>query len=637
MKREGVHIILIGLLAVFAFSLNVLVAQPADFYERGIKQRDRGNWQRALQIWQVARDSLWEQDRSDPRIGIAFIELATQKQATAYYEDACRMYFWGFSNYDMQEFSAAVKSELERIFPILGEKESSVWLRLLKKGDPLLHRKMKAFWTMRDPIPTSETNERLIEHWERIAYSKQKFRLASTTIYGTDDRGLVFVKYGAPDDSYAGELGTSQQEIMRWFDDFAIRQEIQRFNRLPRFELWVYRGLGNKESTIFLFGKRGGLTKFGLRNGVEDLISERAFSRRSTKTTRGVLPGAVLQLMYYSELMTLDNFYLNRYRELEELWVNARAGGQLSPDYDFLKGKLSSYRSKDRATKEFKYIALERTDALEGLEPLQLKVKRFRWLDEFNEPRIYLMAVSASRDYDDLDFTPFFRKARKTKLKNRHILISYDENWDSIEKRIKYGALSDINTALFDIPYDPKVRHYTLVAEKTLLETRKAEIEEADIPDTAKVIGIGTVFLDEMAPLRSHSSTFEVSDLILGIATPPHVDRSDYPFPVIPKDPVRRSESLKLYLEVYDLRPQPDEKTTLSLEYEIRRLKRRGKVDESKERLSGRLSLDVQRRSASKTFPIDLRGLIPGDYRLTLKSVNSNQNMIRNTSFRIIG
>ncbi|TDI86680.1 MAG: hypothetical protein E2O77_14695, partial [Caldithrix sp.] len=83
----------------------------SDLYEQGIVQRDKGIWRAALDLWQAAKDSLSKANSSDPRIGIAFIELATQKKASDFYEQACEMYFWGFSKVN-HEFSKEIEAEI---------------------------------------------------------------------------------------------------------------------------------------------------------------------------------------------------------------------------------------------------------------------------------------------------------------------------------------------------------------------------------------------------------------------------------------------------------------------------------------------------------------------------------------------
>ncbi|HEX9653080.1 MAG TPA: GWxTD domain-containing protein [bacterium] len=589
-----------------------------DLYQRGIAQRDSGNWQAALDTWWTAMDTTRTQIKPDPRIGCAFIELTTQKQATDYYDKANDMYFWGISC-DVSSFKDELRDEIDRISPLLREEIYEVWPKLLKDADPALTKNLRGFWVSKDPIPSTTINERLIEHWERIAHVREKYKNENTTVYGCDDRGLVFVKFGAPDQSYRSNFGSDQLEIMRWIDDFMLRQEVQRFNNNPDFEIWIYKTLKKNESTIFIFGKKDGFAKYGLRSGVEELIPERAFRRSSTQTLQGILPGAMLQLMYYSQLVLVDPFYLERYRELEALWANARAGGKLSPDYEVVKSLVSHFQNVDKATVEFEYMPTDRTDALEGLEPLDMKYYSFRYLDRLRHSRLCLMAVSTTQSYEDIAFTSFFAEEKSSKFKYRHILLSYDENWNIKERLVDYSALKNFNTSLFNITQGQLPGHYTLVSEKVLLDVRKSDLELADIPDTAKVIGLGTAFLGEISPLSPDSTQFEMSDLLIGVETTNSVEKElNYPFPVIPRRTFKRLPTLSVYLEIYFLINQP----TLNLLCEIKRFKAKGKSDKLEETTAKMFTFDTTDRSMKRTLEIDIKKLIPGDYELLLKVTN---------------
>ena len=63
---------------------------------------------------------------SDPRIGIAFIELATGRGAKKYYGTASDMYIWAFSPQISDNNQKVVMQEAERILPLLADEEVSV-------------------------------------------------------------------------------------------------------------------------------------------------------------------------------------------------------------------------------------------------------------------------------------------------------------------------------------------------------------------------------------------------------------------------------------------------------------------------------------------------------------------------------
>jgi len=57
---------------------------------------------------------------------------------------------------------------------------------------------IEQFWLRRDPSPDTEENEYREEHYRRIAYANDNF--ASGIPDGKSDRGMIYIKYGAPDE-----------------------------------------------------------------------------------------------------------------------------------------------------------------------------------------------------------------------------------------------------------------------------------------------------------------------------------------------------------------------------------------------------------------------------------------------------
>lgn len=61
------------------------------------------------------------------------------------------------------------------------------------------------YWRARDPDPISILNERLLEHFYRVAYSKNHFRTVLSPL-GFDDRGKVYIRWGPPEEKYSDPM-----------------------------------------------------------------------------------------------------------------------------------------------------------------------------------------------------------------------------------------------------------------------------------------------------------------------------------------------------------------------------------------------------------------------------------------------
>jgi GWxTD domain-containing protein len=84
----------------------------------------------------------------------------------------------------------------EDVAYIITAEERNAFLRL--GTDQEREQFVAQFWLRRDPTPDTEENEFREEHYRRIAYANQQF--ASTVPGWKTDRGMIYIKYGPPDE-----------------------------------------------------------------------------------------------------------------------------------------------------------------------------------------------------------------------------------------------------------------------------------------------------------------------------------------------------------------------------------------------------------------------------------------------------
>jgi len=70
---------------------------------------------------------------------------------------------------------------------------------------------VEQFWLRRDPTPDTEENEYREEHYRRIAYANEHF--ASGIPGWKSDRGMIYIKYGPPDERDQHNGGTEQRSF----------------------------------------------------------------------------------------------------------------------------------------------------------------------------------------------------------------------------------------------------------------------------------------------------------------------------------------------------------------------------------------------------------------------------------------
>jgi len=102
---------------------------------------------------------------------------------------------------------------------------------------------IEQFWLRRDPSPDTEENEYREEHYRRIAYANDNF--ASGIPGWKADRGMIYIKYGAPDERDQHNGGTEQRDI----------QEGGGTTSMYPYEQWRYRyldGIGTNVEIEFV-------------------------------------------------------------------------------------------------------------------------------------------------------------------------------------------------------------------------------------------------------------------------------------------------------------------------------------------------------------------------------------------------
>jgi len=133
-----------------------------------------------------------------------------------------------------EEKPRKIKAEPKKAFvnwisdvaPILTDDERAAWKKL--QTDEEREKFIAIFWGQRDPDPDTEENEYKDEYYERIAYADEHF--SSGKPGRLTDRGLIYIKYGKPDEveshpaggtyerpAYEGSGSTSTYPFEKWF------------------------------------------------------------------------------------------------------------------------------------------------------------------------------------------------------------------------------------------------------------------------------------------------------------------------------------------------------------------------------------------------------------------------------------
>lgn len=649
----------------------VLTAEIPDYFEQGAQQLELGEPAKALDIWRTGAEMLEVFEKPDPRLAFSFIALVTENQERHLYESACRQYYLALTLDNYDGYYEAIAAEVERVAPLLDEAVAAEWREDLKKKRPELLQKIKSFWLRQDPTPTSVYNERLIEHWERIAYARQHFTKANTTPYGTDDRGLIFVRYGPPSRSRFLNLGTMPGELERWgrgslpsgmlgasaqigslqgaapLVDLTspdgvnqLRSNLNRFNFMPECELWAYENIVSaevnyqSENLVFLFGPRSGRGQFGLREGIEDFIPSEAFMKSNAKYGGGMLPGALLQLIYYRDVSAFDHAFANRYDELESLWNRARSAQQLSPNFEVVRSLRTTYQAIDKFDSQARYADKFQSDLEDRYTPLQMQTYLARILDNANRPKLIFVSfalpenVSAIRRNVDSALV-------ETSLQEslQYSLIIRNHRLHELRTFAASPLAPDDLTGVFTIEHKPEYHHFTVA-----IQHRELIDSQLDSVDASLRLPAGRTFIEAPPVLDTDTNSLEASDIVLGVLPPEDFNLRILPFPVVPARVFRPGDPMQVYFEAYHLSPDKEGKGRFRAEFRVVRLEQQKNKLQRKEMIASAFDFESHSATAKEQFGVSLDNLRKGTYELEveIRDRNSGKKCLRSAQFEIV-
>jgi len=207
-----------------------LAADPTfaeTYYRLALLYFERGNVEQMISLLQQAiRRGIANQDHY-LFLGLAYHELGDEEAARRAYETALALMPEG----DRELF--------ESLQPVLPKVEASAYELA---GASSRVQQERQFWAARDPLYLTPANERLMEHYGRVAYANLRYSFPFKKIEGwKTDRGKTLIRFGRPQRHYKtrADLGTSSTGHVQlnpsrevWdYGDFQLAYEDRFLNR----------------------------------------------------------------------------------------------------------------------------------------------------------------------------------------------------------------------------------------------------------------------------------------------------------------------------------------------------------------------------------------------------------------------
>ena len=669
-------------------------SDPDDFYTIGLEYINKGNWQDALNLWIEVRDSLRAIGKSDFRIGRKFIEFTTTEELTHLYPLASEFYLWGLQPQDVNKIKNELLEEIEMLEPIIPEDIYTRWKNMATRDDLAVLSEIKGFWIEVNPVIDTAVNERLIEHWERIAYARKHFTRTKTTVYHTDDRGSIYIKMGEPDRIESGnflqnnntiqfiarEILRQQHEQVDGFGQDRISTQNQSFgervsesyylNNVSKaitdrvltqrisnnFEVWVYENqtVDLPENLLFIFGTDANSGQYGLVSSPVDFIPLSAFRlQRIRDANLHFNTGAILQLSLYDDLKFVDDKFLDIYNDLfDRLMSDESIITESSTSY--LMHRYSDELEAMRNAAPKQLSVYDRT-----LETFPIQTKTYRFFNDNLEPFHLLVASSTPHEIiiqDNSRFRNAFEHL-EPRYHLKHSLVVHDSNWSRLQSLHDFPVISfdsdDItlqflpSTSMFRLPGiddDLHLKIYGSIINESLDEVQYGDkTDNFLVPDY--IIGSGNVELPKSQLEHDLNPVeFEVSDLVLGYRSDFELENDLFiPFYIPAENILNTQVDLHFLFEVYNISRGADGFHNFQAEYQVVPQQTRSRIsrlftgsDPTYERIT--LYFESEDSISKNHISVDISEYRPGDYtlRLIITDEETEKQVIREEEFTIL-
>jgi len=584
-------------------------------YQKGVQLLEQGEVEKALSLWMGARSRL---EKPDVRIGFRFIETVAGRELEKYYRIADIMYHWGLQAKLNSRNRTFFKEELERLTPLAEQDVRKQWKNYREENTALLGRAIAEFWESLDPTPLTNYNERLIEHWRRLAHIKEHFTQTAQRFEEADARAEVYLKFGRPDANRSGVLTFDTAQINNLISQVRglgldVERRVETSARSVHsdyhYKIWIYNDIRTQagEVLVFTFGNRtGDEAPYRKFNGAADFIPTRAYSRKDfrrpvTLNNSGDRPpefpftvGTLLHVMYLSQLSAKADIFAKRYEALRSEFDNAQTitvdgGVVIGQGASRLYGSGGRYESKKEKS-EFKKresaAPPEKSRDADLIPEIDSRLMQRRFLNEEGQTYTYLFTQSSLGSAIKVDLNHNNRaNTNKDKAVGtgnyivKHGVIVKNTDKEVIQREVvealpfnrqRGTSLEVLATSVFKLNYKPvKMSQITFSAELHNNNSDTQPLVETPFPSSLR--GLENKTLEPIEPLRANRT--ELSDVVLGYNL--HEDRDldrdselKFPFTLSYDNTIPRGKSLVFYLEAYNL-PQKAEVFETDLTYKV--------------------------------------------------------------------
>ena len=596
--------------------------QETSYLEKGLTQKNAGNYMAALQTWEEARTVL---ESPSLAIGREYIQLVTEQNFEDLFQNSSAMYLWGLSAQEVDPM--VVDLEMKMLEPIVDSKDYKAWKNAFKEEPIRVLPLIQTFWLSQDPTPDSPYNERIVEHWERVAYVKENFYENSRSVYDTDERGPVYVKYGAPQKTDRNIRGSSEYRI----------------------ELWAYtnHNVSPIYNNLFIFGDFPGQGFVEVAT-VFDFFQPRQFnSRNISNATLVAMRESVRQFAGFDPLLAYQYDRLLFETQKTTFGLDGVNAGALAIGF---RNEFTSTarRIHDKAPEEVSTYE-------EEFPQIPMTLAKYRFLDDANKP--FTIAYLESQPLGPLVLDIAHNEDSVFTTNSDSLVQALDfytfahgmqvrgNNWELLTSEKLYPEIivdveqdSPPSTTIFTVPYVAEDAWQVFYAQiKNNHPNTKPELN-TPFPDNLR--GLNSIREQQGQPLNTDTDRLEISDIIIGYDLRDDDGSTIIPFKASHNGEIPEGENLAFHYELYHLKQNPGGVARFEIEFEIRK-KQRGLIRLLPNEAAFTLSLTQQSDEPyfKENLEVETSDLKTGTYTLEMNIVDltTQQEITKKIEFEVKG
>ncbi len=489
----------------------------------------------------------------------------------------------------------------EDVVYIITDEEKQAFKRL--KTDEERQQFVEQFWLRRDPTPDTEENEYKEEHYRRIAYANDHY--ASGIPGWKTDRGMIYIKYGPPDEIDSHPSGGSYER--------PIEEGGGETSTYP-FEDWRYRyidGVGTNVIIEFVDQTMSGEYKIALDPEEKDALL--------------YVPGAGLTM---AEQMGMAD-KTQRFQRTDGTHLGT--GNQPLPESMNEFTRLEQYANLMKAPAiKFKDLdAIVSSNIRYNTLPMQVRSDFIRVTDATVYANICVQFKNS-----DLNFATKDKVAKATVNIYGRIttLTRRSVNWfeDTVSAQVPAEMLQQAmnGSQIYSkrIPLAPGTYRLNIVAKDTVGNTVNNYEQALVVPhyDEDQLASSSVILADELERVPTNS-----------IGTGQFVIRSSKVRPRV-GNTFKQNETMGVYTEFYNLgMDQKTKKPEGTIEYEV--------INTADNKTVASVTDNIKNIQNASPFlvtaekQIKLRGFAPGKYKLVLKVTDAlkNQSITPSAEFTV--